>query len=185
MKRVIKRNPSICNKGIVRAKKKNRALGDGLLHKKYFVFSQAEVCNALRKTNGIVGRAAKLLNTTRATIYNYINEFPNVKACLHDARETIIDNAEHGLHVCVDNKEPWAIVYTLKSLGSKRGFGERRINESQVNELMRMLASIVIENVSDTATLQKILDGFKNAVHTNNLLSGNEQGNQEREGYFG
>lgn len=56
-----------------------------------------DVAKALIASRGMVSHAARALGCTRATVYNYINKHPTVKAALDDARASLGDRIESTL----------------------------------------------------------------------------------------
>ncbi len=69
--------------------------------------------------------AARILGCSRQTVYAYAQRYPAVAKALYEAREDLVDLAETALYKAVERGEPWAITFTLKTLGRRRGFSER------------------------------------------------------------
>lgn len=89
-------------------------------------FKHNEISAALRRHNGLVTYAAEDLDCACSTVYDYIRRYPSVKVALQEAREHIIDRAERSLFAAIDDREPWAVALTLKTLGKHRGYIERQ-----------------------------------------------------------
>lgn len=89
-------------------------------------FSARQVTEALWECKGMVSFAAKRLGCTPQTIRKYAERFSQVALAIADAREEVVDTAELSLRQAVMNGEPWAVTMTLKTLGAKRGYVERR-----------------------------------------------------------
>jgi hypothetical protein len=61
-------------------------------------YSLPDIMTALRTRHGLVSLAAGDIGCSRATLYNYIQEFPEVAAIIADERERLIDLAEDALY---------------------------------------------------------------------------------------
>jgi hypothetical protein len=88
-------------------------------------YSLKQVIAALRTHHGLISLAADALGCARSTLYLYMNTYPEVTAVVEEERERLVDMAEDGLYYHLQEKAPWAIAFTLKSLGRRRGYGER------------------------------------------------------------
>lgn len=88
-------------------------------------FKQPDVIDAIKATRGLVTLAARKLNCSRETVYNYAKRYPKVKAAIDEERSYVVDTAELALMNAVQAKEPWAVCFTLKCLGKDRGYTER------------------------------------------------------------
>jgi len=69
--------------------------------------------------------AAKLLGCDRQTIYNAMEQFPELQEALTASREHSLDLAELSLLKSVTKGEAWAVCFYLKTQGRKRGYVER------------------------------------------------------------
>lgn len=93
-----------------------------------------DIIDALRKTNGNLTLAGQLLGCTREAIRIRVNRFPEIKQVLDESRESVIDVAESALQRAVLNGEGWAIAFTLKTIGKRRGYVEK--TEQEITGLM-------------------------------------------------
>jgi predicted transcriptional regulator len=57
-----------------------------------------KVKEALTKTNGYIQQAATLLDRTRQTVYNYIQQYPELKEFIENLQEVRGDLYENTLH---------------------------------------------------------------------------------------
>lgn len=80
---------------------------------------------ALVKTNGNVAAAARALRLTRTAVAYRISKSQKLQQVITDYRQSLVDNAESGLSEAIKNGEPYAICFTLKTLGRDRGYIER------------------------------------------------------------
>jgi len=88
-------------------------------------FTVAQVVEALNTSHGMVYLAARLLGCCPNTVYNYAERHAKVKEAIHTRQGERLDEAELALLKAVRSGEAWAVCFTLKCLGKKRGFIER------------------------------------------------------------
>ena len=93
-----------------------------------------EIIDALRKTNGNLTLTAQLLGCTREAIRLRVNKYPEIKKVVDESRDSVIDVAESALQRAVLNGEGWAIAFTLKTIGKRRGYVEK--TEQEITGLM-------------------------------------------------
>ena len=79
----------------------------------------------IAEKRGNVSAIARELKITRSTLHNNIQADPHLKSLLADERERMLDNAEDKLGLAVDDGQPWAVCFTLKTQGKERGYTER------------------------------------------------------------
>ncbi len=87
--------------------------------KKYTV---DQVAGALREGNGILSVAAKILGCHRNTIYNYLEDHPELKDLVEECRETLVDEAEQILLKKVKEEDIRCVMFVLRTLGRHRGY---------------------------------------------------------------
>jgi len=85
---------------------------------------KAQVVKILRELYGNVALTAQKFGVDRSTIYRFIHRH-NLEDVLDETRETKLDIAESSLMRGVINGEAWAVCFTLKTIGKKRGYVER------------------------------------------------------------
>lgn len=88
-------------------------------------YTNKKIIDALRKTNGYVLLAARLLGCSQMTIYRKISSSEAIRQELEMIREGELDLAEQKLREAIMRGEPWAIALKLKTQGKKRGYTER------------------------------------------------------------
>ena len=106
-----------------------------------------DIIDALRKTNGNLTLTGQLLGCTREAVRLRVNRFPEIKQVLDESRESVIDVAEGALQRAVLNGEGWAIAFTLKTIGKRRGYVEK--TEQEITGLMGIQ---FVDNVPKDAT---------------------------------
>jgi len=79
----------------------------------------------LEDSFGNVTLMAQRAGTSRETLYNYINSHPETQEMIRKERERLVDLAENKLGVLINEKNPTAIIFTLKTLGKNRGYVEQ------------------------------------------------------------
>lgn len=89
-------------------------------------FTATQIIKALREKHGNISSAARYLGCDRHTVSRYIALYPSVKAVADEERETLIDFAENQLFQQVKDGNITAIIFTLKTIGKRRGYVERR-----------------------------------------------------------
>jgi hypothetical protein len=84
------------------------------------------VRNAIVKSRGLLSFAAQFLGCERATVYSYLEKWPDLKQVVADQREGLIDVAESRLLGNIDRGDTTAIIFFLKTQGRGRGYVERQ-----------------------------------------------------------
>lgn len=106
-------------------------------HKKKY--SNDDIIAALGNANGLIFIAAKMLGCTPQTIYTRANNVKAVRDAIDNARGEFVDAAERKLMTAVSNGEPWAVSFTLKTLGKTRGYVERQEIRTWRDEVIELL----------------------------------------------
>ena len=106
-----------------------------------------DIIDALRKTNGNLTLTGQLLGCSREAIRLRVNRFPEIREVLDESRESVIDVAEGALQRAVLNGEGWAIAFTLKTIGKRRGYVEKTEQEISGN-----MGIMFVDNVPKDAT---------------------------------
>lgn len=90
------------------------------------LYSTANIIKALERTHGMIYLAAEDLGCAAITIYRRAEKVQAVQDTINSYRGKLIDKAELKLEQAVLNGEPWAIQFTLKTIGKSRGYVERQ-----------------------------------------------------------
>jgi hypothetical protein len=85
-------------------------------------YGVAQVVAALREHHGLLVLTADALGCSRTTLQTYAKRYPEIAEVIHAERERLIDLAERGLYVHLQERSPWAIALVLKTLGRQRGY---------------------------------------------------------------
>lgn len=118
--------------------------------------SPKQVALALEAAKGNVAVAARTLGRRRSTVYNYLNNYPQLKKVLHDSRESMLDNAESALHSAALKGEGWAVCFMLKTIGRQRGYVEKvevehHVIQTEITSELARLGLAEAEDLSRTA----------------------------------
>ena len=89
-------------------------------------FTDEEMIEAIQNAKGIQTVAAKMLDTTRQTVANYIKRSEAVRDAYDVANESALDFAENALFKQIERGNIAAIIFYLKTKGKHRGFVERQ-----------------------------------------------------------
>ena len=81
---------------------------------------------AIEKSRGNISLVAKSFDISRTTVYTFLNKHPEIKQCLADEREKMIDNVESALYNQALDGNTTAMIFFLKTQGKGRGYVERQ-----------------------------------------------------------
>lgn len=84
-----------------------------------------QIISALEARKGAVTLAAEQLGCSYKTIERRAEQVQAVKDVIDKYRKRRVDVAELALDVALAKQEPWAVTFTLKTLGRDRGYVER------------------------------------------------------------
>lgn len=88
--------------------------------------SASKAIEAAKGSRGFVTAIAKTLGCSRTHIYNLMEKYPTFKQAIIDEREEIKDFAESKLFSLIDDANPTAIIFYLKTQARDRGYVERQ-----------------------------------------------------------
>ncbi len=95
--------------------------------------------------------AALILKCSRLTIYRYMERWPEARELLEQKRADLVDLAETALYRAVLSEQPWAVMFTLKTLGRDRGYSERHEFITPSETVLELVTRIVrVEEDSQT-----------------------------------
>ena len=92
-------------------------------------YTQKQIEEALVNMSGNVSAAARSLGLQRHRLHQIIVKSEQLQQVVHDARQSMCDNAESALNRAVINGEAWAVCFTLKTQAKDRGYVERTQQE--------------------------------------------------------
>ena len=88
--------------------------------------TKERVITALQQNKGVVSHAARALECSRQSIYNYIDRHEEVKEAFDEINEATIDRVEQRMLELIDEGHPTLIIFYLKTKGKHRGYVERQ-----------------------------------------------------------
>lgn len=91
------------------------------------------IAQAIESCHGNVFATAKKLNTSRRTIYNYLERYPELEKVRNEARDGFLDKAESILYRKVEEGETTPLIFYLKTQGRHRGWSQSRQVEIKGN----------------------------------------------------
>jgi hypothetical protein len=121
-------------------------------------FTASQMIMALQQTKGMVYLAARALNCSPATVYNYAKRYKSVQATIDNERGQFLDTTELALQNAIDNGEGWAIAFALKTLGKHRGYTEKQVIEQQSVNLDIPWDKLTNEQISRLAAGESLSD---------------------------
>ena len=86
---------------------------------------------ALQKTLGVVTPACKSSGVPSSTYYDWTNSDEDFKKAVDEMPALALDFAESKLHSLIQDKNPTAIIFFLKTKGKHRGYVEKQEIEHQ------------------------------------------------------
>jgi len=81
---------------------------------------------ALEKSLGVITQACKMAGVHRSTHYEWMKSDAEYKAAVDELSEVALDFAESKLHKLIDQGNPAATIFYLKTKGKHRGYVERQ-----------------------------------------------------------
>ena len=80
---------------------------------------------AIPKSRGVISNMARVLGCNWGTVKHCLNRWPELNELFLQEKEKLLDNCENGLYEAIDQREQWAIKFTLQTLGKDRGYVEK------------------------------------------------------------
>ncbi len=113
---------------------------------------ELDVRKAFFASQGSVTIAAETLGARRADLTKYVAERPHLQEFVFNLREEVTDDCQAVLGDAVDVGAPWAVKYTLKTIGASRGYVEGAV-QPQVGQIAQpaIAANLSTPDISDNA----------------------------------
>lgn len=110
-------------------------------------YSDKQIIDAIKKTEGNISAAARALGASRVTIHNRINQSDKVKTEYDSVNEANLDLAENNLIELIKDKDHkdhfGALKFYLRTKARERGFGDRSEIDLSVNKLPKLEVQVV------------------------------------------
>jgi hypothetical protein len=84
--------------------------------------SNGDIFDALERSRGNIGAAARELGVRRALVASRIDKEPELASLIEDFRQSTVDTAEDNVHKDVEKGDPTASRFILQSIGKDRGY---------------------------------------------------------------
>lgn len=84
-----------------------------------------QIIEVLEQNGGLLRSSAQKMKVSRTALYKWIEADASLSASLDSIREGMIDFAEGKLFKLIQDENPQAIFFYLKTIGRKRGYTER------------------------------------------------------------
>jgi hypothetical protein len=84
-----------------------------------------KLMEALTESLGNISLACESCGFSRDVFYSYYDKFEDFRQHAEKCRERRLDFAEHKLDRLVEQENPTAILFLLKTIGKSRGYSER------------------------------------------------------------
>ena len=97
--------------------------------------------SALEKSFGIITETCRKVSLSRAQFYLWYNTDPAFKIEVDDVLNIALDHVEGKLFELIDEKNPAAIIFYLKTKGKRRGYIERQEVDTNIDELKDVIRS--------------------------------------------
>jgi hypothetical protein len=88
---------------------------------------------ALSKTLGVVSSACDVVGINRGVFYRLYNSDPEFAEQVKDLENVALDFVESKLYELINEKNPTAIIFYLKTKGKSRGYIERQEIQQNTN----------------------------------------------------
>lgn len=108
-----------------------------------------QIYDALVHTRGNITKAARLLETRRATLKARIDQTPVLLDLIKEQKEALLDQAEENFSVAVERGDLGASKMILETVGRERGYVKRSeigdpdgraVGAGMIDELERLIA---------------------------------------------
>lgn len=123
-------------------------------YKKEFTFEILR--DAIIKHRGNLTDTAKSLKITRKTLYNRMEEFPDLVEVVIEARDIAVDEAEGWLRKKMQKGDTTAIIFFLKTQGKWRGYVERSDNLN-INLNLNDLTNDQLSRIANGEDIRSVL----------------------------
>ena len=104
-----------------------------MINKLWWKKDKANFLTILEKNRGLVSYAIKESGIAIQTYYNWLEKDPDFRSKIEQIHEGIIDWVESKLYEKIDEKDIQGIMFSLKSKGKKRGYGDSLIIDGNVS----------------------------------------------------
>lgn len=122
------------------------------------------VAEALATAGGRVSEAARKLGYSKSALYERIAASGTLKRAVELAREEIVDEAEASLRALIKAGDPQAVIFTLRTIGKKRGYIINEAPAVTVNTNVGVNTAGIGENPERQAKLKAAYDRIRESA---------------------
>ena len=101
--------------------------------------SQKKFLEIFKKKAGNISSTCDAMGIVRQTYHNWYNTDENFRRDADNVKEGLLDFAESKLFELMNEKNPTALIFYLKTQGKKRGYVERAEFEHDVSEGVQVI----------------------------------------------
>lgn len=94
---------------------------------------------AFERTAGNISQSCKAINIDRGTYYNWIGRNQKFAREVEAVKQSLVDLTESKLMELINEKNPTAIIFYLKTQGKDRGYIEQSKVEMEISEIKPIL----------------------------------------------
>lgn len=104
-----------------------RALEDTIKRQRVYArkLTIPKVRAALKESGGIMSQAAEALGVSRTAVYNFVNDYPELRTFRDEIREELLDTAESSILLAMMSGNLEIAKWYLTRMGVGRGWAER------------------------------------------------------------
>lgn len=113
---------------------------------------------ALDGSFGNISLMAQRVGVSRDAIYDWLRNHPEAQEAMRKEREALVDFAENQLGKLIQDKNPTAIIFCLKTLGKNRGYVEQ-VQLANPDGTNLVPPKIVVKDPDGAAAVEEILAG--------------------------
>lgn len=85
-----------------------------------------KILGAVKESDGLIINIASKAKLDRSTVHGYINDFPEVKEAIEEAKEKLFDTVESKLFEKIKAGDMTAIIFFAKTRMKHRGYIEKQ-----------------------------------------------------------
>lgn len=137
--------------------------------------------DAFEETGGNVVLSAKRLGVTAQGIYRRLHKSASLRLALEESRENQLDEADFQLQQAVKLGAPWAIQFTLRTLGRKRGYSEALTVTQEGGRSEKNLPNFKEWSFEDKNRAEELLTEFNDLVEKYGGYPEEEEGEEVEE----
>lgn len=105
--------------------------------------TEEEVIRALRRSHGIIACACRILGIQRYVMNEWVAKNKKLANIIAEEKDNLLDISEARLYECIARGEPWAITYSLSTIGKKRGYTREIRPEQNKGKIIEAIDNMI------------------------------------------